>query len=116
MKVESINFAGNAATELPRPADKLQSARKEKENVNKEPEVATKSQIQPEEFLKQVKGLTEDGLFSVRFENDDNSDQLVVKIVDRETDEVIRQVPAEELLNLKVALADLRGNVIDTKS
>ena len=58
---------------------------------------------------------TEDGLYSVRFENDERTHQMVVKIVDRENDEVIRQVPAEELLALKAALGDLRGNIVDTE-
>ena len=71
--------------------------------------------VQPEELLSQIKALTEDGLYSVRFENDERASGLVVKIYDVAKDEVIRQVPAEELLDLKVALEDLRGNLVDTK-
>ncbi len=116
MKVESINFAGSAAVEMPRSTEKLTDARKEKENVNQEPDVSQKSPVPPEEFLKQIKGLTEDGLYSVRFENDDSSEQLVVKVIDRETDELIRQIPPEELLGLKASLEDLRGKFVDTQS
>jgi flagellar protein FlaG len=39
----------------------------------------------------------------------------VVKVVDRETDEVIRQIPPEELMNLTQRLNDLRGNIVDTE-
>jgi flagellar protein FlaG len=52
----------------------------------------------------------------VRFEQDDKAHQLVVKIVDRETQEVVRQVPAEELLSLRQALTEFRGNFVDTTS
>lgn len=71
--------------------------------------------VQAEELLSQIKALTENGLYSVRFENDDRTKALVVKVVDSDTQEVIRQVPAEEVLGLKAALADLQGNFIDTK-
>ena len=69
--------------------------------------------VQPEELVNQIKKLTEDGLYSVRFETDKRTDDMVVKIVDRESDEVIRQVPPEELLDLMDRLADMRGNIVD---
>lgn len=78
-------------------------------------EQVEKKQIQPEELLQQIKSLTEDGLYSVRFENDSQADELVVKVVDRETDEVIRQIPPEELINLTQRLEDLRGNIVNTE-
>ncbi len=70
---------------------------------------------QPEELLGQIKALTENGVYSVRFENND-SDQLIVKVVDTETDEVIRQIPPEELMELTKTLNELRGNIVDTVS
>ena len=54
-------------------------------------------------------------MLSVRFENDEEANQLVVKIVDTETDEVIRQVPAEEVLTLSSRLEELRGNIVNTQ-
>lgn len=74
------------------------------------------SKAQPEELLSQIKAITEDGLYSVRFEQDRNTDELVVKIVDSDTDEVIRQIPPEELLNLSKQLKELSGNIINTVS
>ena len=74
------------------------------------------SKAQPEELLNQIKAITEDGLYSVRFERDSNSEKTVVKIVDSETDEVIRQIPPEELLNLTKQLKELSGSIIDTVS
>jgi len=64
--------------------------------------------------LSQIKSITEDGGYSVRFESNENS-ELIVKIFDTNTDEVIRQIPAEEILDLRVALDELRGNIVDTE-
>ncbi len=75
----------------------------------------SEKKVQPEELLNQIKALTDNGLYSVRFENDD-LDNLVVKIVDRETDEVIRQIPPEELIELTRHMQELTGNIVDTVS
>ena len=115
MKVESSSFAGTSSVAVvPQKIERFEDARKQKDN--QDVEASEKAGIPPEEFLKQIKGLTENGSYSVRFENDDKMDQLVVKVVNRETDEVIRQIPPEELLGLKATLKDLRGNIVDTKS
>ncbi len=115
MNVEAINLQSMPQSQLSKGSDQVNDARKKAEDLVQSEKVE-KKQVQPEELLKQIKSLTEEGLYSVRFENDERSNGLVVKIVDRENDEVIRQVPAEELLELKEALADLRGNIIDTQS
>ena len=69
--------------------------------------------LQPEELISQIKAITEDGLYSVQFENNE-SGSLVVKVVDRQTNEVIRQIPPEELLELSKHLKELSGNLVDT--
>lgn len=116
MAIGSVDSVGGAPVGLLKASDKVEDQRKKKEDVSVESKVAEKKQIPPEELLKQIKGLTEDGVYSVRFEVDDTVGDLVVKIVDRESDEVIRQVPAEEVMELRESLDDLRGNLVDTKS
>ncbi len=115
MNVEAINLQTTPQFQLSKGSDQVTESRKKVEDLAQSDQ-AEKKQIQPEELLKQIKALTDDGLYSVRFENDERAHGLVVKIVNRENDEVIRQVPAEELLELKATLADLRGNIIDTQS
>ncbi|MCK4623390.1 MAG: flagellar protein FlaG [Desulfuromonadales bacterium] len=115
MNVETINLQDTAQFQLSKASDQVSESRKKAEDLVQSEQVE-KEQVQPEELLKQIKALTENGLYSVRFENDERTDGLVVKIVDRETDEVIRQVPAEELLELKATLEDLRGNIVDIQS
>ena len=65
-------------------------------------------------MLSQIKALTEDGVYSVRFETE--NDQMIVKVVDRDTDELIRQIPPENLIDIMANLKDLRGNMVDTVS
>ncbi len=72
--------------------------------------------VAPEQILDKIKSLTENGAHSVRFEMDDATRTLVVKIFDRNTEELIRQVPAEEILDLAKALQEYRGLFVDAKS
>ncbi len=104
----------------PKPMQPAEQTDRVKKQVEDAPEDLATDQssaksAQPEELLGQIKALTENGIYSVRFENDE-TDQLVVKVVDTETDEVIRQIPPEELMELTKALNELKGNIVDTVS
>ena len=116
MNVEAITLQNTAQFQLSKASDQVSEARKKVEDQDQAEQQVEKKQIQPEELLQQIKALTEDGLYSVRFENDNEANAMIVKVVDRETDEVIRQIPPEELLDLTKRLNDLRGNIVDTQS
>jgi flagellar protein FlaG len=45
----------------------------------------------------------------LRFEVDSHSKEVIVKIVDPETNEVLRQIPTEELLAIRKRMEDLVG-------
>lgn len=112
-----IETVGAAIASPPRVNDPVQEVEKQRQEIEKQPQVDNKeSQVQPEELLNQINALTEEGVYSVRFERDDTANELVVKIVDNETDEIIRQIPAEELLNLTKHLQELSGNIVNTVS
>jgi flagellar protein FlaG len=115
INVEAINLHNIAQAQVNKGPDQVKDARKKADDLEQSEQVE-KQQIQPEELLQQIKSLTEDGLYSVRFENDERAEGLVVKIVNQENNEVIRQVPAEEILELKSTLEELRGNIVDTHS
>ncbi len=118
MITEAMSMASSTLQKMPRGSEQIDTDRKNtKQEIPDADQGTTESKkVQPEEVLNQIKALTEDGLYSVRFEKDDRSKELVVKIVDSDTQEVIRQVPAEELLGMKAVLADLQGNLVDVKS
>lgn len=61
-----------------------------------------------EKINKFVQTLTNDIQFSV----DKDTDLLLVKVVDRETKEVIRQIPSEEIVEIAKALDNFRGLLI----
>ena len=116
MQVEAINTTGSPTQQVQKASESVDAGRKELKKG--QPDLAsgslfTKKNVQSEEVLDQIKSLTEDGLYSVRFEKSREFDELVVKIVDSETDEVIRQVPAEEVLGVRASLAELRGQIVD---
>ena len=117
MTSESLNITGTSMQKMPTTSEQIDVSRKK---VTDEPDKSQgspkKNTVPPEEVLKKIKALTEDGIYSVRFESDAKTHQLVVKIVDSQTQEVIRQVPAEDMLGLKQALTEYEGNFVDTKS
>lgn len=49
----------------------------------------------------------------LRFEIQDNVEDLIVRIVDPETEEVIRQIPSEEMLAIRDRLDELVGFLLD---
>ena len=114
MNIDALASTGNNAQARSPVADQIDMQRKNKEKVADTPQASSSEKmVQPEELLSQIKSVTEDGLYSVRFERDDNA-ELIVKIFDNETEEIIRQMPAEELLQLRQTLENLRGNIVDT--
>ncbi|ATJ84662.1 flagellar protein FlaG [Halomonas beimenensis] len=50
--------------------------------------------------------------YGVEFELDEATSRLVTRLVDRETGETIRQIPAEEVLRIAERLEELQGKLI----
>ncbi|MGI6657719.1 MAG: flagellar protein FlaG [Desulfobulbus sp.] len=112
MFVEAINAASPGPPQASEPARQIQRQREEE---RQEPSSsAQEKKMQPEELLQQVKALSQDGMYGIRFERDNKTEALIVKLVDKKTDEVIRQIPPEELLTLSKRLKERSGNVVDT--
>lgn len=117
MLVESLNVTGTPMQPQNKAADNVDAGRKQLAKGDADVEKSSQgsaSSVQPEEILDQIQALTEDGLYSVRFEKSEEFNELIVKVVDTETDEVIRQVPAEEVLGMKASLEELRGQLVNT--
>lgn len=51
-------------------------------------------------------------LQTIEFSIDDESDRIIVKVVDTETQQVLRQIPNEEVLAISKTLDKLRGLVV----
>jgi len=111
MALDSLSFMGNTASQFKPASDAVERERKGPSLVENEP--VDEKKVQPEEVLTKIKALTEDGAYSVRFEKNDADGQMIVRLVDVNSGEVIRQLPPEEMLNLSEKLQSLRGNLVD---
>jgi flagellar protein FlaG len=52
----------------------------------------------------------------ISFSEDKDTGDIVIKIIDNKTDEVIKQIPPEEVVELRKRLGDLQGLMIDKKA
>jgi flagellar protein FlaG len=53
---------------------------------------------------------------SLRFSVDDASGRIVVKVIDQSTDEVIRQIPSEEMLAMMNHISEFDGLIFDGRA
>jgi len=53
---------------------------------------------------------------SLRFSVDDYSGRIVVKVVDKDTEEVIRQIPSDEMLAIMKHISEFDGLIFDGKA
>ena len=51
---------------------------------------------------------------SVRYSFDEKTDDLVITLVNRETEEVLRQIPPEQILKMRQRLEELMGILFDS--
>jgi flagellar protein FlaG len=49
------------------------------------------------------------------FSVDEETGTTVINIIDNETDEVIRQIPPDEILHLKKRMGEIQGLLLDRK-
>lgn len=119
MEIQGITLSsGRSRADFSIAADEVKDKRSSDQSMVSEPgtDAAKKnSAVQPEELLQNIKALTEDGVYSVRFEVDEATEDLVINLIDKEG-EVIRQVPSEEILGTRKRLAELRGIILETTS
>lgn len=62
--------------------------------------------------VKKLNDYVAPALQTIEFSIDDDSDRIIVKVVDTETQKVLRQIPNEEVLAISKTLDKLRGLVV----
>lgn len=62
--------------------------------------------------VKKLNDYVAPALQTIQFSIDDDTDRIVVKVVDTETQKVLRQIPNEEVLAITKTLDKLRGLVV----
>jgi flagellar protein FlaG len=85
--------------------------------ANSEPKIVSnvESQVEKEELVGAVKKLNEHvapALQTIEFYLDQESKRMIVKVVDTETQKVLRQIPNEEVVAMSKTLDKLQGLVI----
>lgn len=80
-----------------------------------EPGAKVVSPGQVEKAVEDVQRFVETMTNNLQFSIDDDSGRTVVKVVDRQTEEVLRQIPSEEMLDIARALGKLKGLLVEQK-
>ena len=68
------------------------------------------------EAVRRIGEVLSDIQSDLHFEVDSDSDRLVVKIVNRQTQEVIKQIPSESALEMAKTMNNLAGRLISAKA
>ena len=93
-----------------RPTPSLEAA--ESRRVD-EYEAATDAELR--QFAEALEGVMQRLNSEIRMDIDDDTGRVVAQIIDRETREVISQVPLQELLDIAARLNDLVGLLFDAE-
>lgn len=54
--------------------------------------------------------------YGVQFDLNEHESQVVTRIIDQDSGEVIRQIPAEEVLQVAERLSEVRGRLLDLEA
>lgn len=74
------------------------------------------SAVDLQEAVSRLSEYTQSVHRSLSFQVDDSSGRTVITVSDRETDQILRQIPSEEFLELSRDLRDLQGKLLKTSA
>ena len=80
------------------------------------PEQADYSRQKIEEAVNQMNRQIQEVSREIHFSVDKSTDRVVIRVIDRQTNELIRQIPSEEMLNLAEHLGKLKGVLLKEKA
>jgi flagellar protein FlaG len=80
----------------------------------KQPSAATSEQLQ--QAVKKVAEAVQATGSTLEFTIDQDTDKTVVKIVDNQTQQVIRQIPSQEMLDIAKAIDKIQGLLLRQKA
>jgi flagellar protein FlaG len=80
------------------------------------PQAAASSLEQVQQAMTRVAQVVKAKASNLEFSMDKETDSMVVKIVDAQTKEVIRQIPAQEMLDIAQAIDKLQGLLLRQKA
>lgn len=93
------------------PVDPMQAVSATERSEKTEPDMRKQVERAVDDVQRFVQTMNNGLQFSI----DDDSGRTVVKVVDKQTDEVLRQIPSEEMLDIARALGKLKGLLVEQK-
>lgn len=102
---------GAGKTEVPVEKKRLKDVFEQKEfSIAEGPSLSNEELEEAVESLREYAGW---GNFNIGFDTDDETESLVITITDRDSGELLRQIPPEQILKLRDHLQDVLGLVFD---
>ena len=108
------------ATAVTKPRSEAEAVKNEKQTDTGEPveqtgEPQRLSREEIEQTVSEVSDFVQNIQRNLLFSVDDDSGETVIKVTDMETDDVIRQIPSEEVLQLQQYIKDASGILFKAK-
>ena len=107
MKVESdMNMV--------KPVDRVKNYLKNQKENEKAPESAKdRTKINREQIMKTIDAAYNPKYHTSEFTQDEATGEMIIKIYDKDSEELIREIPPEELLKMKMRMSQFSGTNID---
>lgn len=96
-----------------KPNDAAPAPVKEIEKNQQESRAGPVSREETKEIVKSLNGHMNLLQTTLNFRISEETDQIIVRVVNRETNELIRQIPPEELVTLQAKMEELTGIIFD---
>ena len=110
-----VNRDGETGKEAPPRADAAASANPDKQSAK--PEVSFDKPGKISELVKDLDTMVHQvASTKISFDVDEDTGQSVVRVINKETGEVVRQVPPEELLTLAARMRQLSGLIFNQEA
>ncbi|GAA0472299.1 flagellar protein FlaG [Alkalibacillus silvisoli] len=93
---------------------KLQAMNNEANNQRSYPD-AEMTRGRAEELVEGLNEFLEPADTAIRYEVHDKLERYYVSIIDQETDEVVKEIPPEKLLDVYAAMAEFMGFIVDER-
>jgi flagellar protein FlaG len=93
--------------------DETTQLEKQQKEIEKEKTKTTKEELQhlTEQLNKEMSPLNPD----IKFQFNDKVEELVVNVIDKNTDKIIRKIPSDEALKIMEKMRELVGALFDKK-
>jgi len=107
LTINAVQMAGSAAVKRPAHDQAIDQAAAAGNSSPQQKEEISTEQVMA--AVEKVNQFFENGDYGLSFSVDDETGKNLVKVTDRETGDVIRQMPSEAMLRASRAIGDLQG-------